>query len=606
MQPVAAAVVSLFAGQVLAIEGLQISVNCPDVVLAWPSAAGETYLVQYRPDLNPGTAWVTLTNSLPDSGTGLTVFVHSNMVLCLQGGSGTNGGGPPPSPFTATSPTAGGSGALTPWQAQGRPPYPWELQDRPPYPWEPGASIPSDALKAPSVSLTGNSPTGFGPLGGGGPDPNAGFYRVVRYGPSLFGVTNGTILSGSVTIPVEFGATNSTALVGFTLYVDGQPASSSDVSTNALGQWILSWDTSSVRNGSHTVNLSASYVVEDYSVDHAIDGVVRTVNIDNGIMFPQPNLNLFGSLVWFYFETKDQDVNYRIDLYIETNVYIGSFTDHISNGVASFLWDSVTAGFTNDEFRCEFYAAATSGGGTSQNTNRWFAREVPFTDSRQMAVAWAAPTANPTDAYRVEEMVRNGVLGILDGAYQFNLPNDPNAQAAELLSVTKDGILLYMGQQARESYIFAHGDESSFGPFRNPAATISRYDIIRATGNLLYTIPPRAAHPFKLAWIDGCSTAKGIMCEAFGIPAGQYSNFYFNGPTGTDRHSRAFVGAYENVAYNYKTCDTIRALMLARFWTDWRNNETIYHCCTNAAAYPTDPLKSWRIHGATDLTIATY
>ena len=36
-----------------AIEGLQISVQCSNVVLSWPSDefSGETYIVQYRADL---------------------------------------------------------------------------------------------------------------------------------------------------------------------------------------------------------------------------------------------------------------------------------------------------------------------------------------------------------------------------------------------------------------------------------------------------------------------------------------------------------------------------------------------------------------------------
>jgi hypothetical protein len=64
---------------VSAIEGLQISVRCPDVILGWPSTSGEYYIVQWRPSLDPSTPWVTLTNSLPANWvTNWTVFVHSN------------------------------------------------------------------------------------------------------------------------------------------------------------------------------------------------------------------------------------------------------------------------------------------------------------------------------------------------------------------------------------------------------------------------------------------------------------------------------------------------------------------------------------------------
>src|ERR1039457_1347373 len=93
------------SASVSAIEGLQISVQCPDVVLGWPSISGEYYIVQWRPTLNPSTPWVTLTNSLPaDWTTNWTVFVHSNQVQCVSGGTNSVSGGgddPPPVPSLA-------------------------------------------------------------------------------------------------------------------------------------------------------------------------------------------------------------------------------------------------------------------------------------------------------------------------------------------------------------------------------------------------------------------------------------------------------------------------------------------------------------------------
>src|SRR6266566_5134341 len=70
-----------------AIEGLKLSIHCPDVWLTWPSTEYvETYLVQYRQTLDSNCFWVTLTNYMqPDSGTNLTSFVHSNMVSCPAG-----------------------------------------------------------------------------------------------------------------------------------------------------------------------------------------------------------------------------------------------------------------------------------------------------------------------------------------------------------------------------------------------------------------------------------------------------------------------------------------------------------------------------------------
>jgi len=47
---------------------------------------GETYIVQYRATIDTNSQWITLTNALPaESGTNITIFVHSNRVDCPTG-----------------------------------------------------------------------------------------------------------------------------------------------------------------------------------------------------------------------------------------------------------------------------------------------------------------------------------------------------------------------------------------------------------------------------------------------------------------------------------------------------------------------------------------
>ena len=616
-----------------AIEGLKIAVVCPDVVLSWPSTStnGETYIVQYRPTLDTNDTWVTLTNSLPaTSGTNWTSFVHSNMVDCPPGqifGMMSGGGGSGESSSLDSASEQEDSKPTQPMimpKDESSPPAPLQI-------FPPGLDLSGWLIIWPDGS-TEEWTKEFAEKyfeaqaeGQGGPQPeegdsggganNTGFYRVVRYGPSLFGITNGMTLSGTMVVPVELGGTN-TELVGFTLYADGEPAAVSQIETNSSGQWIATWDTSSITNGTHVLSLRASYVVLDYATDGPLEGVERTVTIDNGIIFPQPFSVFFGDLVWFYFQTKWAAVDYQIDVFINTNTYIGSFTNYITNGVESFYWYPEGDGFTNDEFRCEFYVQEHSGaapngngpggaGGSAQNTNHWYAREVPFTDSGRMVVAFAPPTGSSTITAKAELMVRNGVLNA--APYNFSPPNDPNVLAVQLTAGNKAAILGFLGDyDYRYCYIFAHGDQQSFGPFMNPDATIKKNEIIVATQNLLYALPPKAAHPFKFVWIDGCETAKGNLCEAFGIPTGQRANFDFHGPTGNNLHSRAFLGAYENYTYNYATMDTKRANMLQTFWQDWSSQKQLWQCCTNAAANVQDPLKFWRIHGATNLMVNTF
>src|SRR5262252_8922482 len=91
-----------------AIEGLRISVQCPNVILSWPSTHTETYIVQCRPSLSTNNPWTTLTNSLPaPAATNITIFVHSNVVQCPSASTNTAGGGdsgPPPLPQVAVAP----------------------------------------------------------------------------------------------------------------------------------------------------------------------------------------------------------------------------------------------------------------------------------------------------------------------------------------------------------------------------------------------------------------------------------------------------------------------------------------------------------------------
>ncbi len=271
---------ALFPAATRAIEGLQLSVQCPDVVLAWPSVEGEAYFVQHRPTLDENSAWITLTNALPaEAGSSWTWFVHSNQVVCTtnSGSGGGGGGSSPPLPMTVEQQaqaeldgTAFPIGAATRrfltkrhvyppyvWDLAGRPPYEWELEDRPPYPWEPDATKISQLT--PNLALTAGIESD-GPLESGGEtNTAAGFYRVVREGVHLWGVTNGTILSGEVEIPIELGTTNELRL-GIQLFADGIAVPVCDVEIPDTGFPIARWNTAFMPNGIYALHAECSFL----------------------------------------------------------------------------------------------------------------------------------------------------------------------------------------------------------------------------------------------------------------------------------------------------------------------------------------------------------
>jgi hypothetical protein len=71
------------SNQTHAIEGLELSLQCSNVVLSWPckNDGSESFIVQYRRTLDPSTPWQTLTSSLnAQYGSSVTYFVHENVV----------------------------------------------------------------------------------------------------------------------------------------------------------------------------------------------------------------------------------------------------------------------------------------------------------------------------------------------------------------------------------------------------------------------------------------------------------------------------------------------------------------------------------------------
>src|SRR5207245_4627907 len=101
-------------------------------------------------------------------------------------------------------------------------------------------------------------PLSPGPSG----EPATGFYRVVRNGVHLFGITNGATLSGTATLPVEAG------------YVEGDPLETAILSANGLpiadlpplsqpfpNMIAFTLDTTRLANGTYNLQPSARWRV---------------------------------------------------------------------------------------------------------------------------------------------------------------------------------------------------------------------------------------------------------------------------------------------------------------------------------------------------------
>ena len=290
-----------------AIEGLKLSLQCSNVVLSCPSIEGEIFIVQYRPTLDPNTPWVTLTSSLPaDSGTNLTYFVHSNIVLhpnCASSGPGPMFAASAmilQTPAVRAAARAKRMAQLTNDLALLMPPT---VVNRPKRPLlRSNSSTVASAAVSSGASLDGaNGPKPPGGGGGGGSGssgtntPDMGFYQVVKDGvkildSSVLLLTNG-VLSDTVKIGFEAGnAANDgtgTNILGMiesaVLLVDGDKFAGDGTLGSPLESyypWHFTVDTAFLENGDHTLQIKVAWQNPDNT-----DGTML-ISADTVIRFP--------------------------------------------------------------------------------------------------------------------------------------------------------------------------------------------------------------------------------------------------------------------------------------------------------------------------------
>lgn len=217
-----------------AMDDLRITVQGTNAILSWPSAGYEAFVVRYRPDLQPGSSWVTLTNNYPaTSGTNRTSFTHRGGVIppvpCGGGGGGGSGGPPPPGGASlmrvpgidgtvdaTTEPTAYVDGATTtrmraairtetkdnPWPPL--PPPLWETLSP-----EERAHQEAMAAEAEAIALASGSPQSPQSDGPDGPScgVSTGFYEVFLVPDTWFDYTQYQFTDSPEFIPVYLEAT---------------------------------------------------------------------------------------------------------------------------------------------------------------------------------------------------------------------------------------------------------------------------------------------------------------------------------------------------------------------------------------------------------------
>ena len=221
-----------------------------------------------------------------------------------------------------------------------------------------------------------------------------------------------------------------------------------------------------------------------------------------------------------------------------------------------------------------------------------------------MVVACTPVDGNQNHTTDVQYMVIDGVINpcqIIPGGVWPQPANDPNGNAWTW-GENGDGTTLMQNlPSANYLYYFGHGTPYSFG--LNSANHITCHDLWTNLGNFPGSNIPTNSHPYKLVFIDGCLTGGGPLCEAFGIPAGQYDTNYF---LASGVRTRAYVGYTQEIGFRPDTWSR-RASMLNGFWNNWFNDHSIHYCVTNAQNAAVAPMDaSAVIYGATNMAIFDY
>lgn len=432
----------------------------------------------------------------------------------------------------------------------------------------------------------------------------AKFYKVAQTGITI-ALCNSNTYSGVVSIPVQIGIPTNQILSGLAFLVDGvasramtdpQPPFSSEPSAEPSGVF----DTTLLTNGWHTIQAIAEYPTgqnDDGGYEIYTSQVVNVLTT-NQITFPDMLLT-FSSALDMRATLDTLITNWTVTIVSTSNQTLRTYGGITSNGQIDVVWDGNDSNgvqfagpyvdyIVNDPVRRRTYREGPTPG-LPQN----------FLVGYQMLF-----TEGSLSGDEFENMISQIALTIgNDGGVNYNLQGDGTGvdgttKITDTAPSWNSWALSMPANSTANLYYFGHGAPNAIGQRptnANSGFYVNELEIV--TGNLIIGGSPNFQRPFHFVFFDGCNTANGNWCEAFGIERMQLTGA---GYTTNGLPPRAFVGWTSTKAYAVGGAfNNQHGNFIISFFNDWSSNgRTLQDALNrNLPSGFTAP----RVYGATDL-----
>jgi hypothetical protein len=324
-----------------------------------------------------------------------------------------------------------------------------------------------------------------------------------------------------------------------------------------------------ISNGWHTIQAMALYptsVNDDGGYDVYSSQVVNVLTT-NQVTFPDMLLT-FGSALDIRAFADKQITNWTVSVVSPSNQTLRTYSGITSNGLIDIVWDG------NDSNAVQFTGPYVDIIVNDPATKRTY-REGPtpglpqnFLVSYQMLFAQGSISGD-----EFENMIFDVAQDIInDGGVNYNLQGDGSGSNGSTLIDNTFASWNAWAQSLSNStanlFYFGHGGPNEIG--QRPAGTdlgflVNELEIV--TGNSVVNGSPVFNHPYHFVFLDGCNTANGNWCEAFGIERIHVTGA---GYTTNGLPPRAFVGWRTTKAYGAAgTFNNIHGNFIINFFNDW-------------------------------------